>query len=271
MRRALEPARRAGESVGLVPTMGALHAGHRALIARARDECDRVVVTLFINPTQFNDSEDFSGYPRTFDRDLEICNQAGVDWLFAPPRLEMYPDELLTHVQVERLSEGLCGARRPGHFRGVATVVAKLFNIVAAERAYFGEKDYQQLATIRRMARDLNFAHEVVGVETVREPDGLALSSRNQHLRADERRAAAVLQRALQAAKAARDAGEAKAQALIRAAARVLDGEPLARVEYLELVDAETLEPVENELRAAARLAVAVWFGKTRLIDNIAL
>jgi pantoate--beta-alanine ligase len=262
--------RRRGESVGLVPTMGALHAGHLALMERARTECDRVVVSLFVNPTQFNQAADLEKYPRTFEADLDACRDAGVDWLFAPTTQEMYPAKGVTHVEVEDLTEGLCGPFRPGHFRGVATVVAKLLHIVEPDRAYFGEKDFQQLAVIRRMVRDLDFAVKIVPVETVREPDGLAMSSRNARLSVEEREAAGALSRALRAAQQAAAGGERDAEALRGIARAELAAEPLARVEYLEIVDPETLEPLPR-VESAARMAMAVWIANVRLIDNAPL
>ncbi len=270
LRRALEPVRRSGELIGLVPTMGALHAGHRALIDRAKAECDRVVVSLFVNALQFNQSSDFERYPRTLEGDLELCSQTGADWLFAPTHQEMYPGEPLAFVEVERLTDGLCGERRPGHFRGVTTVCAKLFHIAGPDRAYFGEKDYQQLQAIRRMVRDLDFPMEVVAVETVREPDGLAMSSRNARLTPEQRRAAAVVWRSLESARLRLAAGGADTAGLRAQVAKTLAEEPLVRPEYMEIVDPETLEPVERVERDA-RLLVAVWVGDVRLIDNAPL
>jgi pantoate--beta-alanine ligase len=260
-------ARRGAESVGLVPTMGALHEGHLELIRRSKTDCARTVVTLFVNPTQFNQASDLDAYPRTFDADLEACSAAGVDWLFAPSAEEMYPEKQLTFITVERLSEGLCGPYRPGHFRAVATVCAKLFAAAPADRAYFGEKDYQQLNVIRRMVRDLNFPLEIIGVPTVREPDGLAMSSRNVRLSAAERQAASVLYRALQAAQAS---DQTASSVLIDIARRLIAAEPLARIEYIEIVDRDTLLPVATVNREC-RMALAVWFGNVRLIDNIAV
>lgn len=260
-------ARRGAESVGLVPTMGALHEGHLELIRRSKADCARTVVTLFVNPTQFNQASDLAAYPRTFDADLDACSAAGVDWLFAPSTEEMYPDRQLTFITVEELSEGLCGPYRPGHFRGVATVCAKLFAAAPADRAYFGEKDYQQLAVIRRMVRDLNFPLEIVGVPTVREPDGLAMSSRNVRLSPEDRQAAPVLYRAL---RAARGSGHTTSRVLVDIARRMIIAEPRARIEYIEIVDSETLLPAAAVDREC-RLALAVWFGSVRLIDNIAV
>ena len=270
MRRLAREGRQRGESVGLVPTMGALHAGHTALMARARAECGCVAVSLFVNPTQFNVAEDLAKYPRTFEADLEACREADVDWLFAPPIEEMYPGKALTTVHVDELTNGLCGAFRPGHFDAVATVVTKLLHIVEPDRAYFGEKDYQQLAVVRRMVRDLDLPVEIVGVETVREPDGLAMSSRNVRLSPEERRAAVALSRAWRAAQQAAAAGERDAEALRAEALAVLASEPLARVEYLEVMDPETLQPLARVERLA-RIAMAVWVGDVRLIDNAPL
>lgn len=267
IRAAVGLARSGGLSVGLVPTMGALHEGHLALIRRSVAENGRSVVTLFVNPTQFNDKSDLAKYPRDFDADLDACSRAGVDWLFAPSLETMYPQEPLTTVDVPALTQNLCGPYRPGHFRGVATVCAKLFAIAPADRAYFGEKDYQQLAVVRRMVRDLDISIEIVGVSTVREPDGLALSSRNVRLSAAERAAAPVLYRALCAA---RDSNERDSAKLVELARGVIAAEPLARIEYLEIVDPETIAPAAS-VDVERRMAIAAWFGGVRLIDNIAL
>ncbi len=248
--------------------MGALHQGHGSLIDAARRECGLVVVSIFVNPIQFNQASDFESYPRALDADLEFCRVRGADIVFAPPEKEMYPAPLDTHVEVSRLTDHLCGAFRPGHFRGVTTVVAKLFNIVQPDRAYFGEKDAQQLAVIRRMVRDLNFPVRVVGVPIVREADGLALSSRNQHLSPAGRKKAAVLYRALCRAAERIDSGTRDSAAVIEAARSVLATEPEVRVEYLEVVDAEQMQPV-SEITGPVRVAVAAWVGDTRLIDNV--
>jgi len=259
-----------GRTIGLVPTMGALHAGHAALMERARAETQFVVTTLFVNPTQFNEARDLDAYPRTFEADLEACERAGVDVLFAPEAAEMYPREPLTTVEVSGLDEGLCGARRPGHFRGVATVVAKLFLITQPDYAYFGEKDFQQLAIVRRMVADLSFPIEVVGVETVREPDGLALSSRNRLLTPEQRRAAPAIFAGLQEAASLAKSGERSASALRRAALARIEAEAELEVEYVDVVDRETLRPLE-QVDAEARIAAAVRAGSVRLIDNAAL
>jgi pantoate--beta-alanine ligase len=254
--------------VGLVPTMGALHAGHARLIERARTECQPVVVSIFVNPLQFDREEDLRHYPRTLEADRQICDRLGVDVIFAPPAAEMYPRPLECTVDVGRLADHLCGKYRPGHFRGVATVVLKLLDIVQPHRAYFGEKDAQQLAIIRRMVGDLNVAVEIVGVGTVREPDGLALSSRNAHLSPEERGIAISLFRALQNADRQIAAGTRDADRVKRAAAGEIPADPRLRLEYLEIVDPETIQPVER-ISGPVRVAAALWVGSTRLIDNV--
>jgi pantoate--beta-alanine ligase len=259
--------RRAGGSVGVVPTMGALHDGHLALVRRARAECDRVIVTIFVNPTQFGENEDLTSYPRQEASDLAKLTELETDLVFAPDAAEMYPGGFATKVNVEGISEGLCGGGRPTHFSGVATVVSKLFIQAGADRAYFGEKDYQQLQIVRRMARDLDIPIEIIGVETVREADGLAMSSRNAHLTPDQRRVAASLYRVMRAVAARLAAGDPTVAAVAEGRAE-LEGAAFDRVEYLELCDAETLAPVTT-LARSARLFVAAYLGQTRLIDNI--
>jgi pantoate--beta-alanine ligase len=269
VRQRVRQARREGKLVGLVPTMGALHEGHLSLMRRARAECGYVVVSIFVNPTQFPPGEDFERYPRDLEGDLAKAAQVGVDLIFAPPTSEIYPPGDSTFVEVTGpLVECLCGPHRPGHFRGVATVCAKLFNIVAPDRAYFGEKDYQQLLVIRRMVEDLRLPLEIVPMPTVREPDGLAMSSRNQYLSAEERRAAAVLYRALSAARERARAGERDATALVAAVRQATEAEPLVRLQYVELRDAETLAEIRRLDRPAV-LALAAFVGAARLIDNI--
>jgi pantoate--beta-alanine ligase len=253
--------------IALVPTMGALHAGHLSLVEIARRHADKVVASVFVNPTQFDRADDFARYPRDLERDGALLASAGVDVLFAPDADEMYPPGAQTVVSVDRLSEPLCGAHRPGHFRGVATVVLKLFHVVQPHVAVFGEKDWQQLALIRRMVRDLHVDIDVVGAPIVREADGLAMSSRNRHLDPLERTAALCLVRALAAAEACVAAGERDAAALVAAANAAIAREPRARPEYVAVVDAGSLEPVA-EVAAPAVLALAVWIGSTRLIDN---
>jgi len=260
--------RRAGQTIGLVPTMGALHRGHGSLIDMARRECGVVVVSIFVNPIQFNQASDYDRYPRNLDTDLRFCEERGADCVFAPSAEEMYPAPLDTHVDVDRLTEGLCGAHRPGHFRGVATVVAKLFLIILPDKAYFGEKDAQQLAVIERMVRDLNIPVEIVPAPTVREEDGLALSSRNKHLSGHERRIAAVLYQGLQSAAKAVAAGERDPAQVAGTARNVITSQPEVRVEYLEVVDPAEMRPVDT-IEAPVRIAVAAWVGETRLIDNV--
>jgi len=270
MRAQVVAARLENLTIGLVPTMGALHADHGALIERAKEQNGYVVVTIFVNPTQFDRGEDFEKYPRSLETDLQFCERLGVDAVFAPEAAEMYPDRPQTTVEVSEASSGLEGEFRPGHFRGVATVVAKLFNIVSADRAYFGEKDAQQLAVIRKMVADLNFPIAIVPVATVREPDGLALSSRNQRLTPEDRRVAPALYRALQAAESmirsgSRDAGPSK-QAGLAELART----PEIRVEYFEVVDPLSMQPI-GRIEDRVLVAAAVWLGGVRLIDNCAI
>ena len=254
--------------LGLVPTMGALHEGHLSLIRRARDACASVVVSIFVNPTQFGAHEDLAAYPRTLSRDLELAERAGADLVWTPEVEDMYPPGFQTWVQVESLTKPLEGLHRPGHFQGVTTVVAKLFNAVQPQRAYFGQKDAQQTAVIRRMVADLNFPLEVVVCPIVREADGVAMSSRNAYLNADERQAAAVLYRALSAAAEAFAAGEREADKLRDVMARVLTEEPLARPQYISIADPESLQELEGPVERAL-LSLAVYFGNTRLIDNL--
>ncbi len=270
LRRELAPWRKSGLRIGLVPTMGALHAGHMALVGAARTQCDRVVASIFVNPKQFAANEDLGSYPRREAADLDLLRGVGVDLAFVPPAPEIYPPQFSTLVRVGGLSEGLCGAHRPGHFDGVATVVAKLLIQSLPDIAYFGEKDYQQLMVVRRLARDLDIPVRIEGVATVREPDGLALSSRNVYLSAEERQRAPALARVLRAiaARLAREPG-AVAAALGHGRAE-LENAGLA-VEYLEIRDAETLAPVTAEIGAPARVLAAIHLGRTRLIDNIAI
>lgn len=262
--------RRAGRRIGFVPTMGALHEGHLSLVRLARERSDVVVVSIFVNPTQFGPNEDFARYPRTFESDAALCRAAGTDAIFHPPVEEMYAPDASTWVIEERLSRGLCGASRPGHFRGVCTVVARLFNIVQPDLAVFGEKDAQQLRVIRRMVRDLAFPIEIVAAPIVRESDGLAMSSRNRYLSAEERQQALCLRRALDAATARYAAGERDAEALRAVLCEVISAEPAARLDYAEIVDDETLEPVARCERPCLA-ALAVFIGRTRLIDNTRL
>ncbi len=267
-RTASKNARETGMKVGFVPTMGALHSGHMSLVHRAHTECDYVVVSIFVNPTQFGPGEDFDRYPRTLDQDLEKCRSAGVDLVFVPSASEMYPPGFDSWVEVKGLiTETLEGSFRPGHFRGVATVCAKLFNIVAPQRAYFGMKDYQQLKVIQKMVRDLDMPIDIIPCETVREADGLAMSSRNSYLDFEERRAATVLSRALNAASDAFEAGQKDATALEEVARGLIKAEPLASIDYVAIRDAESLEPIQVVDKTAV-LLLAVRIGTTRLIDN---
>jgi pantoate--beta-alanine ligase len=261
-------ARARGLGIGLVPTMGALHEGHGRLIERARAENGFVVVTVFVNPIQFNDASDYTAYPRTLDDDVAFSAARGADLVFAPSMQEMYPTETHTFIEVAGVSEPMEGAFRPGHFRGVATVVAKLFNIVPADRAYFGEKDAQQLAVIRRMVEDLNFPITLVEVETVREPDGLAMSSRNRRLGAGERRDALALHEALEEARRHVEAGESAASSVKARAFAVFSRYPSVQPEYLEIVDPAGMQPVER-ISAPVRIAGAMRVGAVRLIDNV--
>lgn len=268
LRHELDGARCAGRSVGLVPTMGALHDGHLSLVDRAAGECDPVAVTVFVNPLQFGPGEDLAAYPRDLDRDVAMAAAAGASLVFAPPVEEMYPGPVLTTVSVAGLTAPMEGAARPGHFDGVATVVAKLFAMAGPCRAYFGEKDFQQLVVVRRMAADLSFPVEVVGCPTVRAPDGLALSSRNAYLSAEERDAAPVLHRALQAGAAAVLAGETDPGAVRDLVAAVVEAEPLVALDYAEVVDAASLR-TPPALAGELRLLVAARLGRARLIDNV--
>lgn len=256
-----------GLSVGLVPTMGYLHEGHRSLIEKAVSENDRVVVSVFVNPTQFGPNEDYDDYPRDIEKDYALCSDAGASLVFNPTPDEMYFPDRCTTVNVEGLSKGLCGAKRPVHFGGVCLVVSKLLNIVTPDRAYFGEKDAQQLAIIKRMVRDLSMDVQIVGCPIVREADGLAKSSRNTYLSADERQAALVLSRSLNKAKASMEDGMRNASEIYKVISDEIASEPLAKADYIEIVDSETLQPVED-VKKDVLVAIAVFVGKTRLIDN---
>ncbi|MEW8994257.1 pantoate--beta-alanine ligase [Clostridium sp.] len=256
-----------GLKVGLVPTMGYLHEGHESLIKKAVSENDRVVVSVFVNPTQFGPNEDLDKYPRDLERDSKLCENAGASLIFHPEIENMYCKDASTFVDVEGLTTGLCGSSRPTHFRGVCTVVSKLFNIVPANRAYFGEKDAQQLAVIKRMVRDLNFDIEIVGCPIVREEDGLAKSSRNTYLSVEERKAALVLNKSLAMAKNLMDAGERNADNIKKLIKENIEKEELSKIDYIEVVSSNTMESV-HEIEEDVLVALAVYFGKTRLIDN---
>ena len=259
--------RKEGLTVGLVPTMGYLHEGHKSLIDRAVAENDRVVVSVFVNPMQFGPSEDLESYPRDMDRDAALCEKAGASLIFHPDPSEMYHKDFSSFVDMTTLTGGLCGKTRPIHFRGVCTVVSKLFNIVVPDKAYFGQKDAQQLAVIKRMVKDLNVDTEIIGCPIIREEDGLAKSSRNTYLSADERQAALVLSRSLKIGKQLVDAGEKSAQAIKDAIIAEINKEPLAKIDYVDVVDFDTITPTET-IGKSVLVAIAVYIGKTRLIDN---
>lgn len=262
---------RAGRTIGFVPTMGALHEGHLSLMREARAQCDILVVSIFVNPTQFGPAEDFTKYPRDLDRDAALLAGENVDYLFAPTATDIYPPEFSTYVTVEGLSEQLEGASRQGHFRGVATVVAILLNIVRPDVAFFGQKDAQQAAVLKRMVRDLAFDTKVVVLPIVREDSGLALSSRNAYLTDEQKRAATVLHRGLSQAACAYNEGERSSERLIQIVSETIASEPLARVDYISLNDAEDFQPLAQVEERPALLSVAVYIGKTRLIDNMVL
>ena len=267
MQRWSEIQRQRGERIVFVPTMGFLHDAHLSLVRDGKKRGDRVVVSIFVNPAQFSPNEDFAAYPRDFERDRGLLEREHADILFHPSVREIYPEGYQTHVDVDKLGVFLCGAHRPGHFQGVATVVAKLFNIVRPHVAIFGEKDYQQLQLVRRLTRDLNFDIEIVGHPIVREADGLAMSSRNIYLSPEERQAALCLSRSLSRAACMVQRGETRGQVITDAVRAGIEKEPLARMEYVSLCDSGTLEPVE-EIEESALLALAVRIGNTRLIDN---
>lgn len=256
-----------GLTVGLVPTMGYLHEGHQSLIARSVAENDRTVVSDFVNPIQFGPTEDLATYPRDIERDAALCESTGANLIFHPEADEMYAPDFCTYVDMDHLTKGLCGKTRPIHFRGVCTVVSKLFHIVQPDRAYFGQKDAQQLAVIRRMVRDLNMPLTIVGCPIIREEDGLAKSSRNTYLSAEERKAALCLSRGLNKGKAAVEAGETDAEKVKAIITAEIEAEPLSRIDYVEIVDWNNLEPVSST-EGSILAAVAVYIGQTRLIDN---
>ena len=269
LRALLRPLREEGKRIGFVPTMGFLHEGHGALIRQSAARCDATVVSIFVNPTQFGPSEDLANYPRDLERDQNLCLESEATVLFLPEVAEIYPTGFQTHVEPGRLADPLCGRFRPGHFRGVATVVAKLFNMVQPDLAFFGQKDFQQTVVIRRMARDLNLPVDVVVVPTIREADGLALSSRNTYLDEDARRRALRLSQGLLATKAAFDEGEREAAKLLEIA-RVMMAS-VDSIQYLELVDTQNLEAIQGQVDRSAALCVAAYVGSTRLIDNVVL
>jgi pantoate--beta-alanine ligase len=262
--------RRDGTRIGFVPTMGALHEGHLSLVRSAMASCEAVVASIFVNPTQFGPNEDFSKYPRNFERDRALLENEGVNLVFAPSVQEMYPEEAVTYVTVENMSDKLCGKSRPGHFRGVTTVVSKLFNIVQPGVAFFGQKDAAQVAIIRRMVCDLNIPVQIVACPIVREPDGLAMSSRNAYLSPQQRKSALVLHRSLLGVQRVFEQGERSSSKLINEGTRLFLEEPLVRLDYLEIVDPKTLDPIGDVSRNAL-VAVAAFLGDTRLIDNTIL
>jgi len=268
VRRLVKAARIAGRKIGFVPTMGALHIGHISLIEAAKKNCDFVVVSIFVNPTQFGPNEDFTKYPRPIEADLNICRKAGVDVIFAPTPQEMYPAENLTLVEVEKISEPLCGKFRPGHFRGVATVCAKLFNIVLPDVAYFGQKDAQQAIVIKRMVADLNMPLKIVVCPTVREKTGLAMSSRNQYLTPQQKKDAAYIYKSLQKCRQMIKQGGRDTKKIIAEMRKVLKQIPSVEIQYVSIVDAETLQNIDK-VADKILVAVAVKVGSTRLIDNI--
>jgi pantoate--beta-alanine ligase len=259
--------KKSGYSIGLVPTMGYLHEGHASLIKRAVEENDKVIVSDFVNPIQFGANEDLATYPRDFVTDCRMCDELGTDLIFHPNPKEMYSDDFFSYVGVDTLSKGLCGKSRPTHFNGVCTVVTKLFNIAEADRAYFGEKDYQQLAIVRKMVADLNYNIEIIGCPIIREKDGLAKSSRNTYLNQAERSAALILHKALTKGEEMVRSGEKSAKKVVAAIKEIIESEPLAKIDYVELVDSEKLQPVET-IEGPILTALAVYIGKTRLIDN---
>ncbi|AGK98725.1 pantoate--beta-alanine ligase [Clostridium pasteurianum] len=266
-RKIIKAWKKDGLTVGLVPTMGFLHEGHESLVKKAAAENDKVVVSIFVNPIQFGPNEDLEAYPRDLDKDKLVCEKANADLIFNPSPEEMYFDNAVTSVAVKELTEGLCGSKRPVHFQGVCTVVSKLFNIVTPDRAYFGEKDAQQLAVIKRMVQDLNFDIDIVGCPIVREEDGLAKSSRNTYLSRDERKAAVILNESLNLAKEALKSGEQYASKLTGIISKKISSEPLAKIDYIEIVDSLELKPV-CKISSSILVAIAIYIGNTRLIDN---
>lgn len=270
VRKVTESWKQQGLTVGFVPTMGYLHNGHASLIQKARKENDKVVVSIFVNPIQFGPNEDFEMYPRDLEHDREICERAGADLIFAPSVAEMFPSRNLAFVDISELGEYLCGAKRPGHFRGVCTIVSKLFNIIRPDRAYFGEKDFQQLAIIQRMTQDLSFNTQIVPCPTVRDTDGLALSSRNFYLSDTERKAAQVVPESLNLAREAVAGGEKDAAVIKDIIFKKIETEPLAKIDYIEVVDISLLKPISWIDRPAV-VNVAIFIGATRLIDHFSV
>lgn len=267
VRKSVNAWKKEGLTIGFVPTMGYLHEGHKSLIDAARKDNDKVVVSIFVNPMQFAPTEDLESYPRDLQKDSQLCKDAGVDLIFHPQPEEMYTDGFCSYVDMNGLTTELCGKSRPIHFRGVQTVVLKLFNIVKPDRAYFGQKDAQQLAVIKRMVKDLNVDTEIVGCPIIREPDGLAKSSRNTYLNPDERKAALILSRSLKLGKELIESGETDSKKVIKAITDSINTEPLAKIDYVDIVDFSTITPTDK-IGKSVLVAVAVYIGKTRLIDN---
>ena len=270
MKAVIKSQKQSGKSIGLVPTMGYLHQGHISLVKHSTQENDFTVVSIFVNPTQFGPNEDYDKYPRDLEKDMKLAEQAGVDIIFAPSVKEMYPDGYKTYVAVEGITEVMCGKSRPGHFRGVTTVVTKLFNIITPTKAYFGQKDAQQVAVIKQMVKDLNMNLEIITCPIIREADGLAMSSRNVYLNSEERKAALVLSQSLLNADKLVEGGERSKEKLYKSIYEQISSESLANIEYIEIVDADTLEKVNN-IEKRVLVALAVKLGNTRLIDNIIL
>ncbi len=272
--KALKPVIKAlkleGKTIGFVPTMGYLHEGHISLIKRAREENDFVAVSIFVNPTQFGPNEDFEKYPRNFERDSAMCEEAGADLIFHPSPQEIYPQSYMTYVEVNEITEKLCGASRPGHFKGVTTIVNKLFNLVEPDRAYFGQKDAQQVAVIEKMVKDLNMNLQIIPCPIIREGDGLAMSSRNTYLSQSERAAALILSKSLFKAEEEIKSGSRSKAQLMDMIVSNIKSEPLAEIDYIEIVDAKTFRAIDT-LEGDILIALAVRFGKTRLIDNLRL
>lgn len=254
-------------SIGYVPTMGYLHEGHASLIKKAREENDKVIVSIFVNPIQFGPNEDYSTYPRDLTKDSGLCEEIGSDLIFSPEASEMYPSKIYSHVDVDTLTEKLCGEKRPGHFQGVCTVLTKFFNILSPTKAYFGEKDAQQLAVVKKMVEDLNFPVEIIGCPIVRESDGLAKSSRNTYLNTEERKSSLILNKSLKEALKSLESGERNLNNIKNIIIDTLNKETLAKIDYVSIVDSNTLQPVEK-LHSSILIAIAVYIGKTRLIDN---
>lgn len=266
-RKIIKEWKKQGLSIGLVPTMGYLHEGHESLIRQAKKDNDRVIVSIFVNPTQFAPNEDLATYPRNMEKDKEICKEAGASLIFNPNVIEMYPSNFYTYIEVNSLTKNLCGKSRPTHFRGVCTVVNKLFNITSPDKAYFGEKDAQQLAIVKNMVKDLNMNIEIIGCPIIREEDGLAKSSRNTYLNPEERKAALVLNESLSIAKGLIEQGERNSKVILDSIINKLNTEHLAKIDYVNIVDKYTLEDVDK-IEESVLVAMAVFIGKTRLIDN---